>query len=83
MPGSFINSPNHIVGQPYSKVADYPSARPIATTADGRLVYKGFRKVFLVTNDIVVDFYDWEPFGNQYRYTQRRAQEAWGITWPI
>jgi len=82
MPGLFINS-LQLIGQRYSKVADYPNARPIAQSSDGRAVYKGFRKVILVVNDIIVDFYDWEPFGDQYRHAQKRAQAAWGMTWPI
>jgi len=82
MPGRFINSPK-IIGQPYVEVATYPNARPIAQSPDGRMVYKGFRKVFLVKDGIVVDFYDWEPFGNRYRHVQRQAQAAWGMIWPI
>jgi len=82
MPGLFINSPA-LIGKPYKEAADYPNARPVAQSPDGRAVYKGFRKVFLVVNGTVVDFYDWEPFGNQYRHAQKRAQDAWGMTWPI
>jgi hypothetical protein len=82
MPGLYINSPN-LIGKPYKDVADYPNTWPIAQSPDGRKVYKGFRKVFLVVNDTVVDFYDWEPFGDQYRHIQKQAQRAWGMTWPI
>jgi len=82
MPGLYINSPS-IAGKSYKDVADYPNARPLAQPPDGRMVYKGIRKVYLVSNGIVVDFYDWEPFGDRYRSVQKRAQDAWGITWPI
>jgi len=82
MPGLYINSPS-LIGKSYKEVADYPSARPVAQSPDGRMVYKGFRKVFLVVDGVVVDFYDWEPFGDQYRHTQKRAQATWGMTWPI
>jgi len=83
MPGLYANSPD-LVGKPYASIADYPGDKPKAQSPNGYKVYKGIRKVLLVNSDgIVVDFYDWEPFGDQYRHVQRRAQEAWGITWPI
>jgi len=82
MPGRFKNSPC-IIGRLYKEVADYPNAKPIAQSPGGWTVYKGFRKVYLVIDGVIVDFYDWEPFGNQYRYVQKKAQEAWGIKWPI
>ncbi len=64
MPGRFKTSPNHIVGQRYADVADYPNDPPL--TVDGnRIVYKGIRKVYLVVDDVVVDFYDWEIYGDQ------------------
>jgi hypothetical protein len=47
------------------------------------VVYKGFRKVFLVSGGIVVDFYEWKPSGDQYRRVQKKAQAAWGLIWPI
>jgi len=81
MPGQFINSPN-LVGKPYKEVADYPYDKPIAQDGN-RFVYKGIRKVYLVQDGQVVDFFDWEPFGNNYLYTQRKAQQAWGIKWLI
>ncbi len=84
MPGKFIDSPNHIIGRPYTEVADYPNDRPIAQFPDGRMVYKGIRKVYLVGSDgSVIDFYDWDIFGSQYRHIQKQAQRAWGITWPV
>jgi hypothetical protein len=46
-------------------------------------VYKGFRKVFLVSGGIVVDFYEWKPSGDQYRRVQKKAQATWGLIWPI
>jgi len=84
MPGRFKTSPNHIIGLPYAKIADYPDDRPIAQSPDGKQqVYKGIRKVYLVTNGIVTDFFDWEILGNQYRHIQKQAQRAWGMTWLI
>ncbi len=82
MPGRFKTSFG-LIGRYYKDVADYPNARPIAQSPDGLAVYKGFRKVYLVSNGTVVDFYDWEPFGSQYRHAQRQAQADWGMTWPI
>ncbi len=81
MPGRFKTSPN-IVGKRYSDVADYPNDAPIARDGN-RAVYKGLRKVVLVENDVVVDFYDWEILGNQYRHIQKQAQAAWGIKWIV
>jgi hypothetical protein len=81
MPGRFKTSPN-IIGKPYKEVADYPNDKPIAQDGD-RFVYKGIRKVYLVKDDIVIDFFDWEKFGNKYRYAQKNAQYEWGIKWLI
>jgi hypothetical protein len=81
MPGQFTNSPN-LIGKSYKEVADHPYDEPIAQDGD-RFVYKGIRKVLLVQDGKVIDFYDWEKFGNKYRYVQKKAQEAWGIKWPI
>jgi len=81
MSGQFINSPA-LIGRRYSSIADYPGDQPIAQDGD-RLVYKGKRKVYLVVNDVVVDFYDWDIYGSDYRYTQKRARTAWGIHWAI
>jgi len=81
MPGKFINSPN-LIGKLYKKVADFPNARPVAQDGN-RAVFKGFRKVYLVVDGVVTDFFDWDIYGDQYRHVQRRAQAAWGITWPI
>jgi len=81
MPGQFINSPD-LIGKPYNEVADYPFDKPIAQDGD-RFVYKGIRKVYLVENGKVVDFFDWEKFGDRYRYAQKQAQSAWGINWVI
>jgi len=84
MPGRFVDSPNHIIGRRYVDVADYPCNRPIAQSPDGKQqVFKGIRKVYLVTNGIVTDFFDWDIYGDQYRHVQKQAQRAWGITWPI
>jgi len=81
MPGQFTNSPD-LIGKPYKEVADHPYDEPIAQDGD-RFVYKGIRKVILVKDGKVIDFFDWEKFGNQYRYAQKKAQEAWGIKWLI
>jgi len=81
MAGRFIDSPN-LVGINYASVADYPYDKPIAQDGD-RLVYKGRRKVYLVTSGTIVDYYDWEILGDQYRHVQRQAQSAWGIPWVI
>jgi hypothetical protein len=81
MPGQFINSPD-LVGKSYKEVADYPYDKPIAQDGN-RFVYKGIRKVYLVQNGQIIDFFDWEKFGNQYRYVQKKAQETWGIRWLI
>jgi len=83
MPGRFKNSPD-IIGRPYKEVADYPSARPIAQSPDGtQQVYKGIRKVYLVSDGIVTDYFDWEILGDQYRHIQRYAQSVWGIKWIV
>ncbi len=81
MPGQFVNSPD-LIGKPYKEVADYPNDKPIAQDGN-RFVYKGIRKVYLVQDGKVIDFFDWDIYGNQYRHTQRKAQEAWGIKWLI
>jgi hypothetical protein len=82
MPGRFINSPTHLVGKKYSDIAEYPWDKPIAIYGN-RCVYKGYRKVILVQDGIVVDFYDWDKYGDEYRAVQKMAQNAWGITWYI
>jgi len=74
MPGRFTTSPN-IIGKPYEEIADYPGDPPIATDGN-RAVYKGRRKVILVVDGVVRDFFDWEIFGNQYRDVQRLAQST-------
>jgi len=28
-------------------------------------------------------YYDWDIYGNQWLHTQKQAQRAWGMTWPI
>jgi len=81
MSGQFINSPD-LVGKRYADVADYQHDQPIAQDGD-RLVYKGRRKVYLVHNDIVMDFFDWDIYGSQYRDVQKRAMSTWGVTWVI
>ena len=81
MPSQFTNSPN-LIGKSYKEVADHPYDEPIAQDGDW-VVYKGIRKVLLVQDGKVIDFYDWEKFGNKYRYAQKKAQEAWGIKWLI
>jgi hypothetical protein len=82
MPGRFINSPAHLVGQKYLNVAEYPYSPPIAVSGD-RCVYKGYQKVLLVKDGVVMDFYDWDVYGNDYRNAQKMAQDVWGITWHI
>jgi len=81
MSGRFIDSPD-LVGKPYAAVADYPANKPIAVDGN-RAVYKGHRKVILVVDGIVADYYDWDIYGDQYRHVQKQAQRAWGMTWPI
>ena len=81
MPGRFIDSPD-IIGKAYHEVADYPNDRPIAVDGN-RQVYRGKRKVYLVENDIIIDYFDWEIYGSQYRDVQRNAQYKWGIRWII
>ena len=81
MPGQFTNSPD-LIGKSYKEVADHPYDEPITILCD-RVVYKGIRKVLLVQDGKVIDFFDWEKFGNKYRYAQKKAQEAWGIKWLI
>jgi len=80
MPGRFKTSPE-IIGRLYKEVADYGDP-PIAVDGN-RAVYKGLRKVYLVVDGLVVDFYDWEVLGNQYRHVQKQAQRAWGIKWIV
>jgi len=81
MPGRFIDSPD-IIGKPYLEVCDYPSSLPIAVDGN-RCVYRGKRKVYLVRNGIVEDYFDWEIYGSQYRDVQKNAQYQWGIKWII
>jgi hypothetical protein len=81
MPGRFIDSPDTI-GKLYKEVADYPNDRPIAVDGN-RCVYRGKRKVYLVKDGIVEDYFDWEIYGSQYRDVQRSAQYKWGIKWII
>jgi hypothetical protein len=82
MPGRFIDSPD-LVGKPYAEVADYPADKAIAIDGN-RAVYKGIRKVYLVNdNGIIIDYYDWDIYGNQWLHTQKQAQRAWGMSWPI
>jgi hypothetical protein len=82
MPGRFAYSPDYIIGVAYSLVADYPNSLPIAVDGN-RCVFMGKGKVFLVENGIVVDYFDWEPYGSQYWDTQKIAQEKWGLRWVI
>jgi hypothetical protein len=81
MPGRFIDSPD-IIGKAYHEVADYPNDRPIAVDGN-RCVYRGKRKVYLVKDGIVEDYFDWEIYGSQYRDVQKNAQYKWGIRWII
>jgi len=81
MSGIFVDSPD-LVGKSYASVADYPHDQPIAQ--DGaRSVYKGIRKVVLVVDGVVADYYDWDIYGSQYYHIQKQAQLAWGINWWI
>lgn len=77
----FINTPD-LTNALYAQVADYPFDPPIAVCGDKK-VYKGRRKVYLVKDDVVVDFYEWDIYGSQYRDVQRAAMAAWGISWSI
>jgi len=81
MAGRFIDSPD-IIGKHYLDVCDYPNDRPIAVDGN-RCVYRGKRKVYLVKDGIVEDYFDWEIYGSQYRDVQRNAQYKWGIRWII
>jgi len=81
VPGRFVNSPD-IIGRLYKEVADYPGDPPIAVD-NNRKVFRGKQKVYLVQDDLVIDFYDWEIFGSQYRDVQRLAQYRWNIRWTI
>jgi len=80
MAGRFAYSPNYIIGAAYSVVADCPGNLPIVVNGN-RCVFMGIRKVYLVENGIVLDYYDWEPYGSQYWDTQKIAQEKWGLKW--
>lgn len=82
MAGQFINSPNHIIGRPYAEVADYPYDPPLVQDGS-RAIFKGFRKVYLVINGVVADFYDWDKYGNHGRQIQQKAQSEWNIKWRI
>lgn len=79
MPGRFIDSPD-IVGKLYAAVADYPNDSPIAIDGDRR-VYKGKRKIYLVQDGVVIDYFDWDIYGSEYRNIQEQAQRNWGIRW--
>jgi hypothetical protein len=81
MSGRFVNSPD-LIGKKYSQVADYPSDKPVAQKGDW-FVFKGRRKVYLVHDHVVMDFFDWDIYGSQYRDVQKQAQVAWGISWQI
>jgi len=82
MPGRFAYSPDYIIGAAYSLVADYPNSLPVAVD-NNRCVFMGKGKVFLVESGIVVDYFDWEPYGSQYWDVQRIAQKEWGLRWMI
>jgi hypothetical protein len=79
MPGKFIDSPD-IIGKRYLDVCDYPSDKPIAVDGN-RQVYKGKRKVYLVQDGIIIDYFDWDIYGNEYLHVQKQAQRSWGIRW--
>ena len=81
MAGRFITSPD-LIGKWYDKVADYPYDKPIAQDGD-RFVYKGIRKVYLVADGKVLDFFDWDIYGSDGRDAQIHAQRVWGIKWHI
>jgi len=82
MAGKFAYSPDYIIGAAYSVVADYPNSLPIAVDGN-RCVFQGKRKIYLVQDGIVVDYYDWEPYGTQYWDTQKIAQKEWRMRWMI
>jgi hypothetical protein len=81
MAGRFIDSPD-IIGKVYHEVADYPGDMPIAVDGN-RQVYRGKRKVYLVKDGIIIDYFDWEIYSSQHRDVQKNAQYEWGIKWII
>jgi len=81
MPGRFVDSPD-IIGKLYLDICDYPGDMPIAFDGN-RQVYKGKNKVYLVQDGVVIDYFDWDIYGTQYKDIQKLAQQVWNTRWII